>query len=141
MLELSRRALLRTTACGFGGLALQGLLAHRSLADSRLPAGAPHDRFEQVELGELIERSFAVLPPEQRLVLTLCDVHGFAYDETADLAGLPMGTVKSRINRARARVRDYLLQYPELLPPAFRPRDGAGRLASWAGDGEAQLEP
>jgi hypothetical protein len=43
MLELSRRALLRTTACGFGGLALQGLLAHRSLADSPLPAGAPHD--------------------------------------------------------------------------------------------------
>jgi len=101
------------------------------------PAGAPHDRFEQVELGELIERSFAVLPPEQRLVLTLCDVHGFAYDEIAHLAGLPMGTVKSRINRARARVRDYLLQYPELLPPAFRPKDGAGRLANWAGDGEA----
>ena len=38
----SRRALLQTTACGFGGLALQGLLAQRSVADSALRAGAPH---------------------------------------------------------------------------------------------------
>ncbi len=104
------------------------------------PAGTPHDRFEQVELGALIERSFAALPADQRLVLTLCDVHGFAYDEIADMTGVPMGTVKSRINRARARVRDYLLQYPELLPSTFRPKDGAGRLAGSAEDGEAQIE-
>ena len=108
-----------------------------ALADS---AGVPHSRFEQVELGELIERSFAALPAEQRLILILCDVHGFAYDEIADLAGVPLGTVKSRINRARAQVRNYLLQYPELLPSAFRPKDGAGRLANSAGDGEAQIE-
>lgn len=104
------------------------------------PAGDPHDRFEQVELGALIERSFAALPADQRLVLTLCDVHGFAYDEIAEMTGVPMGTVKSRINRARARVRDYLLQYPELLPSTFRPKDGAGRLAGSAEDGEAQNE-
>lgn len=104
------------------------------------PAGDPHNRFEQAELGALIERSFAALPADQRLVLTLCDVHGFAYDEIADMTGVPMGTVKSRINRARARVRDYLLQYPELLPSTFRHKDGAGRLADSAKDGEAQIE-
>ena len=93
-----------------------------------------------MELSQLIERSFAALPADQRLVLTLCDVHGFAYDEIADMTGVPMGTVKSRINRARARVRDYLLQYPELLPSTFRPKDGAGRLAGSAEDGEAQIE-
>jgi RNA polymerase sigma-70 factor (ECF subfamily) len=87
------------------------------------PADNPHAHVERMELHALIERSFQALPPEQRLVLTLCDVHGYAYDEIAEITGVPMGTVKSRINRARARVRDYLLQYPELLPPAFRPMD------------------
>jgi len=87
------------------------------------PADNPHAHVERMELNALIERSFQALPPDQRLVLTLCDVHGYAYDEIAEMTGVPMGTVKSRINRARARVRDYLLQHPELLPPAFRPMD------------------
>lgn len=81
----------------------------------------PHAHVEQMELSELIERSFSALPADQRLVLTLCDVHGYSYEEIAEITGTPMGTVKSRINRARGRVRDYLLQYPELLPSAFRP--------------------
>ncbi|HAJ36502.1 MAG TPA: RNA polymerase subunit sigma-24 [Chloroflexi bacterium] len=87
------------------------------------PADTPQAHVERMELSALIERSFQALPPDQRLVLTLCDVHGYAYDEIAEMTGAPMGTIKSRINRARARVRDYLLQYPELLPPAFRPMD------------------
>lgn len=85
------------------------------------PTPSPHDHVEQSELSDLIERSFAALPPDQRLVLTLCDVHGYSYEEIAEITDAPMGTVKSRINRARTRVRDYLLQYPELLPPSFRP--------------------
>jgi RNA polymerase sigma-70 factor (ECF subfamily) len=60
-----------------------------------------------------------------RLVLTLCDVHGYAYEEIAEMTQTPMGTVKSRISRARARIRDLLLRQPELLPASFRPRDGA----------------
>lgn len=84
-------------------------------------AANPHAHVERMELSELIERSFSALPADQRLVLTLCDVHGYSYEEIAEITGTPMGTVKSRINRARNRVRDYLLQYPELLPSAFRP--------------------
>lgn len=84
-------------------------------------AANPHAHVEQMELGELIERSFATLPADQRLVLTLCDVHGYSYEEIAEIIQTPMGTVKSRINRARSRVRDYLLQHPELLPSTFRP--------------------
>lgn len=87
------------------------------------PTDTPQSHVERMELSALLERSIQALPPDQRLVLTLCDVHGYAYDEIAEMTGVPMGTVKSRINRARARVRDYLLQYPELLPPAFRPMD------------------
>ena len=75
-----------------------------------------------MELNQLIEIGIQSLPAEQRLVLVLCDVHGHAYEEIAEMTDLPMGTVKSRINRARAKLRDYLLQRSELLPSSFRPK-------------------
>ena len=82
----------------------------------------PHDFAERAELNGWIEEGIKSLPPDQRLVLVLCDVHGYAYDEIATIIEQPMGTVKSRISRARARLRDYLLRRPELLPSNFRPR-------------------
>jgi len=85
------------------------------------PAESPESFVQRMELSQWIERGIAGLPPDQRLALTLCDVHGYAYEEISELTGMPMGTVKSRINRARAKLRDYLLQYPELLPASFRP--------------------
>ncbi len=81
----------------------------------------PQDHAERAELNEWIESGIKSLPPDQRLVLVLCDVHGYAYDEIATIIEQPMGTVKSRISRARARLRDYLLRRPELLPSTFRP--------------------
>ena len=90
----------------------------------RDPAETPDAALERQELHQVIERAIASLPPEQRLVLTLCDVHGYAYEEISTMTGLPMGTVKSRINRARTKVRDVLLQTPELLPNSFRPKGG-----------------
>lgn len=83
---------------------------------------SPHDHAERMELNQLIEVGIQSLPAEQRLVLVLCDVHGHAYEEIAEMTDLPMGTVKSRINRARAKLRDYLLQRSELLPSSFRPK-------------------
>jgi RNA polymerase sigma-70 factor (ECF subfamily) len=83
----------------------------------------PQAHAERMELSRHIENGIASLPEDQRLVLTLCDVHGYAYEEIAEIAGIPMGTVKSRISRARGRLRDYLLQTPELLPSTLRPRD------------------
>jgi RNA polymerase sigma-70 factor (ECF subfamily) len=85
------------------------------------PAERPEAYAQRMELSTLIEQGIQGLPPDQRLALTLCDVHGYAYEEISEMTGMPMGTVKSRINRARARLRDYLVQYPELLPAAFRP--------------------
>lgn len=88
------------------------------------PTERPEEYAERMELSARIESGFAELPAEQRAALALCDVHGYAYDEIAALLDLPMGTVKSRISRARARLRDFLLEQPELLPASFRPRDG-----------------
>ena len=85
-------------------------------------AESPQAYAERMELSEHIENGIGSLPTDQRLVLTLCDVHGYAYEEIVEITGVPMGTVKSRISRARNRLRDYLLQQPELLPSALRPK-------------------
>jgi RNA polymerase sigma-70 factor (ECF subfamily) len=85
-------------------------------------AEGPQAYAERMELSRHIEEGIALLPADQRLVLTLCDVHGYAYEEIAEITGVPMGTVKSRISRARVRLRDYLLEYPELLPSTLRPK-------------------
>ncbi len=84
-------------------------------------AEGPEAYAERMELNQWIERGIQTLPVDQRTVLALCDIHGYAYEEIAEITGLPMGTVKSRISRARTRLRDFLLQKPELLPAIFRP--------------------
>jgi RNA polymerase sigma-70 factor, ECF subfamily len=84
-------------------------------------AESPESYAERMELNSFIEAAIQSLPPQQRLVLVLCDIHGYSYEEIAEIADLPMGTVKSRISRARLRLRDYLLNKPELLPSSFRP--------------------
>jgi RNA polymerase sigma-70 factor (ECF subfamily) len=82
----------------------------------------PQEYVERMELNALIELGIRALPPDQRLVLGLCDIHGYAYEEIAEITGMAMGTVKSRISRARAKLREFLLQKPELLPASFRPK-------------------
>jgi RNA polymerase sigma-70 factor (ECF subfamily) len=64
---------------------------------------------EEAEAGELrrdVAKAIDVLPPKYREVFVLREVEGFSYHEIADMAGLPKGTVKSRINRARLRFRE-----------------------------------
>ncbi len=87
-------------------------------------AEGPEAHAERMELNQLIEYGIRALPIEQRTALVLCDIHGYAYEEIAEITSLPIGTVKSRISRARTRLRDFLLQNPELLPSTFRPYKG-----------------
>jgi RNA polymerase sigma-70 factor (ECF subfamily) len=82
------------------------------------------------ELGERLEAALGQLPPDQRLVLILSDVQGYPYDEISAIAGVPLGTVKSRINRGRARLREILLADEgnrELLGRQARLPDGSDR--------------
>ena len=76
--------------------------------------------------GEPASKTLSVVaqrPFDKRAVLVLVDVQGFSYDETATATGVSTGTVKSRLSRARARVRDRLTERAELLPDEFRQVD------------------
>ncbi|HEV2235179.1 MAG TPA: sigma-70 family RNA polymerase sigma factor [Ktedonobacterales bacterium] len=75
------------------------------------------------ELIALIQHALLGLPPEQRLAVVLSDVQGFAYDEIAAIMATSLGTVKSRIARGRAHLRDTLRAHAELLPAAMRRTD------------------
>lgn len=74
------------------------------------PEEHPESFTARVELSAVLERALATLPDDQRLVILLSDVHGHPYDEVAEITGVAIGTVKSRISRARARLRDVLLE-------------------------------
>jgi len=84
-------------------------------------APSPEDRAEQSELRQAITHALSALPDEQRLAIVLCDSQGMDYAEIAVVLNCSLGTVKSRINRGRARLREILLQNAELLPYRFRP--------------------
>lgn len=84
---------------------------------------SPQHYVERQELNELLSTAIQSLPEDQRLAVILCDVEGYAYEEIAEITNVAMGTVKSRISRGRAKVRDYLSEHSELLPSSFRPND------------------
>ncbi len=87
------------------------------------PAEKPDEYVERQELGLTIQSGISTLPLEQRTVLVLSDVQGLSYLEIADVMGISLGTVKSRLSRGRARLRDYLVEQGELLPAKYRLRD------------------
>lgn len=58
-----------------------------------------------------LEEALESLPTEQRIVLTLCEFQGFSYQEIADILQCPVGTVRSRLARARATLQQHLEQY------------------------------
>jgi RNA polymerase sigma-70 factor (ECF subfamily) len=90
----------------------------------RDPAEQPHEFVERQELNMVIQAGILSLPAEQRVILVLSDVQELSYQEIAEVANLSLGTVKSRLSRARAKLRDYLLDHGELLPARYRLRDG-----------------
>ncbi len=93
------------------------LESRRWLADSSM---TPAEKFEADELEHAIQHCLASLPLEFRTVVVLADLQGLDYAEVASLARAPLGTIKSRLARARLRLRECLQGFGELLPAAFR---------------------
>ena len=83
-------------------------------------AESPESAAQRAELNRAIQNCLSGLPDDQRAVVVLCDVQGFDYQEIAAITGQALGTVKSRLSRARGRLRDCLNAVRELLPDSHR---------------------
>ncbi len=81
---------------------------------------SPQEWAQSSELGEIISHCLGGLSEDQRMAVVLVDIEGYQYDEAADFAEVSIGTIKSRLNRARARMRDCLQSHPEHLPDSMR---------------------
>ncbi len=84
------------------------------------PSVGPEEHFESSELNLAVQDSLHRLPPMYRTVLVLVDIEGLSYEEAAAAAGVPVGTVKSRLARARLQMQKSLQVFGELLPAPYR---------------------
>ncbi len=82
-------------------------------AEQDVSAG-PDERALTAETIRAVERCLRMLPEDQRVVVLLSDVQGLSYDEIGRALGLPLGTVKSRLNRGRVQLRRLLVESGEL---------------------------
>jgi len=89
----------------------------RWLAD---PGMSPEQIAEAYELEHAIQHCLDGLPVDFRIVLVMADIQGLDYSEVASSVRVPLGTIKSRLARARLRLRECLQDFWELLPAAFR---------------------
>jgi len=78
---------------------------------------SPEDVVLRQDVQRILEMAIAKLPFDQRVAVVLSDVEGLSYEEIAAATGATVGTVKSRLSRARARLRDFLTQGREPLRP------------------------
>jgi RNA polymerase sigma-70 factor (ECF subfamily) len=97
----------------------------------------PERAAEQAEVTRAIERCLSRLPGEFRTVVVLADVLALDYQEVAAAMGSPVGTVRSRLARARARLRECLESSRELIGAEKRLAEGMAHRAAHPGEGRA----
>ncbi len=83
-------------------------------------APSPENQAEQQELELAIQHCLNALDDKFRTVVVLVDVEGLDYEVTAQALNSPLGTIKSRLARARQKLQECLHGFEELLPAAFR---------------------
>jgi RNA polymerase sigma-70 factor (ECF subfamily) len=72
------------------------------------PTGSADDHLAAVTLPDDVQAALRSLPVEYRAAVVLCDVVGQSYQEIGETLGIPVGTVRSRIHRGRALLRERL---------------------------------
>ncbi len=80
----------------------------------------PEAHTQRAEVAAAIQHCLSTLPDDQRMTAVLSDVQGYSYEEITTMMGVSLGTVKSRLSRARAKLRDCLRAKGELLPSRYR---------------------
>lgn len=86
----------------------------------RSPEEGPEAQAVRLEMMRAIEGCLAALPDDQRITAVLRDIEGYDYGEIAEITASSLGTVKSRLSRARTKLRDCLQGFMELLPAQYR---------------------
>lgn len=96
-----------TTVSTDKGLETEEGTLQTELPDERM---SPEVVFEQTELKQKVQAAISALPEQNRTVIVLRDVQGMSYDVIASMLDLPVGTVKSRINRGRDMLKKLLIE-------------------------------
>jgi RNA polymerase sigma-70 factor (ECF subfamily) len=76
---------------------------------SRLPR--PDHMAEGLQMERIVQQELAAMEPEQRMLILLRDVQGLTYQDIEQITGLPLGTVKSRLHRARMALKEKIQRY------------------------------
>lgn len=93
---------------------------NESFSFLRSPTDSPERHQQRVELAQAIEECLQGLPDDQRITAVLGDIEGYDYKEIASMTRVSLGTVKSRMSRARTKLRACLQGFGELLPQNYR---------------------
>jgi RNA polymerase sigma-70 factor, ECF subfamily len=105
----------------------------REVADSEGQIAArvavPAEQLAHLELNDL-SNALAKLPADQREALILVGAEGFSYEDAASISGCAVGTVKSRVNRARSKLAEFMATHDDEAPASS---DDAGAPAKKAG--------
>ena len=88
-------------------------------------ASLPDQDFEKKELEQAIQLCIDRLPDQFKAAVILVDVQGFGYKEASQITSSPIGTIRSRLARARQQLQECLQGFRELLPEAFRLNNGS----------------
>ncbi|HYG57903.1 MAG TPA: sigma-70 family RNA polymerase sigma factor [Symbiobacteriaceae bacterium] len=100
--ELRRRGRLRHASLDCPMTTDEGNVARQMLVDE---ADTPIERAERHEVQAAVHRAIQRLPEDYRVVIVMRDLHDYSYQEIAELLSTSLGTVKSRLHRARHALR------------------------------------
>ncbi|MCE5195835.1 MAG: sigma-70 family RNA polymerase sigma factor [Negativicutes bacterium] len=89
-------------------------------------APLPQELLERADLQFLVQEALKLLNPDQKIILILCDIENRSYEEIAELLQCKLGTVKSRISRARCALRQIIIDQAELFQGYLRHTDQKG---------------
>ena len=109
--ELRRRGRTKTVSIEELMESKKGLLMRGENTNSRLPEDAVIRR----ELQQEVHNVLSALSDEHRVIVVMRDIQGYSYEEIAELLQCSLGTVKSRLNRARHVLKEKLLAHREML--------------------------